>query len=115
MKYVLVIMLVLFLSGCASTVNNFDLTLVKTILVGKTTKAEIMQMFGKPYKIKQNSSDGTEKYSYSHIERIVVGLDLSHIQRELYITFANDVVIHCLMTSWSPSREYHEDCCKNAL
>lgn len=46
-----------FLSACATVGKDFDESLVSTIKNGKTTRAEILDMFGKPFKTGLQNGD----------------------------------------------------------
>ena len=67
------ILYVVFLVGCATasgvivTGKNFDTSNIEKVQKGKTTKQEVLQMFGTPPTKKVEGSSETWTYSYSKI------------------------------------------------
>ena len=55
--------------GCA-TGRDFDMSLANQIVKGKTTKADVIELFGDPYDSKV-SPDGIETIRYYHKQRTV--------------------------------------------
>ncbi|MDR1192503.1 MAG: hypothetical protein LBK60_12710 [Verrucomicrobiales bacterium] len=53
------VLAVITVAGCASTGNNFNMERTEKIQVGKTTKAQLVQWFGKPNRTSR-SADGTQ-------------------------------------------------------
>ena len=63
----LVMVLMLLLSGCATYGREFDMAAVDKIVIGQTTKAEVIALFGSPIGISKTSDGHTFlAYSYSH-------------------------------------------------
>lgn len=54
---VILILSLCFLSACATVGKEFDESLVKTVQNGKTTKGEVLGMFGKPFKTGLQNGD----------------------------------------------------------
>ncbi|HNQ62189.1 MAG TPA: hypothetical protein PKJ62_07345 [Bacteroidia bacterium] len=74
-KYLLLLILLFYFSGCATVSNNQDQsessnltvgTVKKEIIKGKTTQAEIMQLFGSPNLVTKNS-EGYEVWNYNRM------------------------------------------------
>ena len=53
---------ILIASGCATVGQDFSSTRVSQIQLGKTTKAEVREMFGEPWRV--GIEDGLETWSY---------------------------------------------------
>ena len=75
--------LVIIVTGCASTGQNFDESKVSQIKKGETTEAELTQMFGQPTN-RSISSEGTTMLMWTYVEARVKG--------ESFIPFAGAFV-----------------------
>jgi outer membrane protein assembly factor BamE (lipoprotein component of BamABCDE complex) len=58
----LIVLFVLFLSGCATVGKDFPVTEVTEIEIGKTTQKEIRAMFGSPWRT--GIEDGKRTWTY---------------------------------------------------
>lgn len=65
----------LLLSACATVGNDFDHALVATVKSGTTTKAEVLGLFGKPFKT--GMQNGSEIWIYETNTYSVSGNDTS--------------------------------------
>jgi hypothetical protein len=63
-KKILVGTLLLLLAGCASAGHHFNVAGVQQVNVGKTTKGDVMAMFGEPWRT--GIEDGRETWTYGH-------------------------------------------------
>ena len=60
----LAILIILFSSGCATVGQDFSVTKVSEIKIGKTTQNEIRVMFGSPWRI--GIEDGMRTWTYGN-------------------------------------------------
>ena len=74
-KHLTAIFLMLMLTACATVGKEFDGHLVDTVQSGKTTKQEILSMFGEPFKT--GMQNGDEIWVYETNRYKVVGEDSS--------------------------------------
>ena len=56
----------ILVAGCATVGHDFPVDLVNNIQIGKTTKEEIRNMFGEPWRI--GLEDGRETWSYGQYQ-----------------------------------------------
>lgn len=111
MKYIIFIFLTLFI-GCASSQftqgTYFDMDMVNKIVEGKTTEAEVEQIFGKPYTISKGTDNLTYNYFYtvskSHAQSYVFTMDvkMEGFQRNLTIIFNKDNIVEKYNFSETP-------------
>lgn len=109
--------IVVSLSGCFGfkTGQKFDDSSVKNIRTGKTTRAEVIQLFGQPpNRISTGGGKETWSYQYSEVKSRataityvpIVGLFAgggkgAHNQQTLTVQFAGDVVSTCTYSKMS--------------
>lgn len=86
----------LLLSACATVGKDFDHALVATVKNGKTTKAEVLGLFGKPFKT--GLQNGSEIWIYETNTYTVSGNDSS---KNFTIVFDKSGVVqtHQMMSS----------------
>lgn len=77
------ILLVLLHSGCATIGREFPPEQVSNITIGRTTKAELLGLFGLPYRRGVDSGDST--WTYVHYKVRMFGEHLK--TRDLVVTF----------------------------
>jgi hypothetical protein len=77
-----VLMISLVLAGCGSVGRNFDTARVKDIKNGATTKAEILEWFGLPFK--EGVEGNQTMWTYQYDEYAVIGSEQS---KDLVILF----------------------------
>ena len=59
----------LFLSGCATTVGTtqlMDQSVLDSLVIGKTTKSEVSAKLGRPLTTSSNGKEGTSQWTYSY-------------------------------------------------
>lgn len=87
-KYLIFLILLSFL-GCASfSGNNFDENKLSSVNINKTTKAEIIKMFGEP-ESRSQSNDDSEVYVYVYVKIAPFGTSES---KSVAFIFKDDVV-----------------------
>jgi hypothetical protein len=86
---VLASMFLLFSSGCATVGQDFPVTRVTDIEIGKTTQQDIRSMFGSPWRV--GIEDGQRTWTYGNY---TYGLFVEKKAKDLLIRFDdNNVVI----------------------
>jgi hypothetical protein len=75
------------LSGCATVGRDFASGRVHEIVLGQTTKADLVEMFGRPYRRGIEDADST--WTYLHYKLRLIG---STRTRDLYIRFEDELV-----------------------
>ncbi|OGW13715.1 MAG: hypothetical protein A3G93_10240 [Nitrospinae bacterium RIFCSPLOWO2_12_FULL_45_22] len=86
--YSLIISFVIFVS-CATVGKDFPgRDMVKNIQTGKTTKLEILDMFGAPYR--RGIEDGDETWTYVYWKVNLIG---SKYSKDLYIHFDKNSIV----------------------
>jgi hypothetical protein len=79
----------LFLSACANVGRNFPSEQVDGIQIGKTTQAEIQEMFGSPWRV--GVEDGLRTWTYGKYKYKLFGQSAS---KDLVVRFdKNNVVV----------------------
>ncbi len=71
----------LLLTACVSTGRNFNVHIVRQIQLHQTTRAQIEQMFGQPWRT--GIEDGKQTWSYGYYK---YGIDTT-VNRDLVIRF----------------------------
>lgn len=86
----------LVFSGCARVGKDFDLATVNKVQNGKTTRSEIEQLFGAPFKT--GIQNGDPMWTYEYNEYHSLGQDFS---KDLIVVFDNRGVVksHQLMSN----------------
>ena len=86
---VILAMLFMFFSGCATVGRDFPVTSVSDIEIGKTTKEEVRAMFGSPWRI--GIEDGQRTWTYGNYSYGIIGQKKA---KDLVIRFDDkDVVV----------------------
>ena len=95
------------MSGCSSTsnLNNYLDQFNYEVIEGKTTKAEIRQIFGPPDSVSVNDQ-GLEIYIYSNAGELDGTIDVDskiffkkkHTKKELRITFNKESIVKRMRT-----------------
>jgi outer membrane protein assembly factor BamE (lipoprotein component of BamABCDE complex) len=65
MKRIIILLCLLIFSGCATVGRDFDIAFVKKIEKGKTTKQEIINSLGLPFRKGIDNGDLTWTYVYN--------------------------------------------------
>lgn len=94
-KFIVGLPLLLLLSGCMNSGRDFDASVAqKSIVDGKTTKAEVIQMLGNPQSKSQNPQTGEMwNYQFYHGGALTpVGVFGSHGTKSAMIFFDGDIV-----------------------
>jgi len=76
------------MSGCITMGRSFNTKLVPTLVIGKTTQAEIQAQFGEPYRTGIENGDLT--WTYLHYHFSVLG---DQRTTDLYVRFNADHTI----------------------
>lgn len=72
-------------SGCARVGQDFNSSQVKEIIIGQTTKSDVVHMFGKPWRM--GMENGVEMWTYGRYTYRIVG---ETDTKDLIIKFEND-------------------------
>lgn len=75
-------------TGCSNVGSNFDVNLAQQIQKGKTTQAEIQNMFGNPYKTGVQNAHPAWVFEYDQYRAI--GADAS---KDLIVVFNDDKTV----------------------
>jgi hypothetical protein len=82
-------LLVMFFAGCATVGQEFPVTSISDIEIGKTTQNEIRTMFGSPWRV--GIEDGQRTWTYGNYSYSLFGAQNA---RDLVIRFDDkDVVV----------------------
>lgn len=95
-KSIAVVLVLLSLTGCAHVGEPIDQLAVSQIVKGKTTKAELLDMFGPPLVVSSNS-DNTETLAWSHVS---IGAFGSGYQQQSFTAVLNEAGV---VTSYTNS------------
>ena len=87
-------------TGCFSTGKPFETETVKSIENGKTTKNELLNMFGAPHA--KGIENGMETWTYTHYKFRLIGLE--EWAKDLIVRFSEDGVVksYSYSSSWPP-------------
>lgn len=85
---ILLLVTLITFSACSNVGTNFDINLVKQIQKGKTTQAEIENMFGQPYKTGVQNAHPAWVYEFN--EYRAMGADAS---KDLIVVFNADKTV----------------------
>lgn len=97
---VILAMLVMLFSGCATVGRDFPVTRVSDIEIGKTTQEEVRAMFGSPWRI--GIEDGQRTWTYGKYSGGIVGQKRA---KDLLIRFDDKGVV----VSYSFSTTEHNE------
>ncbi len=78
----------LFLQGCGTTGKNFDESAADKIVVGSTTRTDVLVMLGKPFK--KGIQNDKEVWIYEYNKYQALGDDTS---KDIFITFDDQGVV----------------------
>ena len=90
----------LILAGCASAGKDFDVQMVPQIQLHQTTRTQIEQMFGPPWRT--GIEDGRQTWSYGTYQ---YGLVSDTLSRDLVVRFDADGMV----SSYTFNSNYPED------
>jgi hypothetical protein len=74
--------------GCATVGRSFPAERVQSIVIGETTKSDLLGRFGRPYR--RGIEDGDSTWTYLHYKFRVFGTRSD--TRDLYVRFQGDKV-----------------------
>jgi len=77
-----------YLSGCATVGEDFPVAPVSDIRIGETTKEEVAQMFGSPWRV--GVENGKRTWTYGRYQYRLIGKPST---RDLLIRFNNQNVV----------------------
>lgn len=106
-KLIFLFLILVFMSGCSSTsnLNNYLDQFNYEVIEGKTTKAEIRQIFGPPDSVSVNDQ-GLEIYIYTNAEELdgtmVIDSKIfykkKYTKKKLLITFNKESIVKKMRT-----------------
>ena len=78
----------ILIAGCATVGHDFPVDQVNNIQIGKTTKEEIRNMFGEPWRV--GLEDGQETWSYGQYKYAMFS---EKDAKDLVVRFTGDAVV----------------------
>lgn len=79
---------ILGLGACATVGNEFPQDYASKLVIGKTTRAEVTQQLGQPYRTGLDSGDPTGSYIYYHM-----GFFVNPVTQDLTIRYDGQGVV----------------------
>jgi hypothetical protein len=73
------------MAGCATVGNDFPDDFASHLTIGKTTRAQVEQTLGKPFRTGLDSGSPSATYMYYHL-----GLFVDPVTKDLTVTYAPD-------------------------
>jgi len=83
-----ILLLIAGLSGCATLGRDFSGNFVQKIKIGETTRAQVEQNLGPPFRTGLDSGDATASYLFYHL-----GIFTNPVTKDLTLTYSPEGIV----------------------